>query len=91
MLLPEAVRIYLKEVEENKMLDQIQDNNINGPLRAAALRDYISAVRQDIAKERERTKKQSKRDAQEKMRLKMIQVKEAKMRALVGEEGKEPG
>lgn len=85
VLLPEAVRIYIKEVEDGKIKDRIQENNINGARRAAALRDYISAVRLDIATEREREKKQNKKDAQEKMRLKMIQLKEAKMRALIGD------
>ena len=86
VLLPEAARIYLKEKEENDLLFQIQENNINGNLRAAALRNYIKAVRQDIQVEREREKKQAKKNAQEKMRLKLIQLKEAKLRALAGDE-----
>ena len=84
LLLPQAVRIYLKEIEDAQILDQIQENSISGPRRAASLRDYIAVVRQDIATERERDKKQRGKDAQEKMRLKMIQLKEAKMRALTG-------
>ena len=43
VLLPEAVRIYLKEVQEQALADKIQENNIYGARRAASLRDYIAA------------------------------------------------
>jgi hypothetical protein len=43
VLLPEAVRIYLKEVQEQALADKIKDNNIYGASRAASLRDYIAA------------------------------------------------
>jgi hypothetical protein len=89
MLLPDAVRAVLADKKYWKNRDQIDDNRINGARRAAALRDYITAVRADILTERTREKKQKLKEAQEKMRLKMIQLKEAKIRALTEEESKD--
>ena len=86
VLLPHAIRDFLKEEDDLEVLDRVKDNQVNGPRRAAALRDYIKAVRDDIATERDRVKKARFREAQEKMRQKMIQLKEAKLRALTGED-----
>ena len=86
VLLPHAVREWHKEDDEELVAAKMRDNFINGPRRAAALKDYISAVREDIATERDRVKKARAREAQEKMRQKMIQLKEAKLRALTGED-----
>lgn len=89
MLLPDAVRAVFADKKYWRNRDQIDDNRINGARRAAALRDYITAVRADILTERTREKKQKLKEAQEKMRLKMIQLKEAKIRALTEEDSKD--
>ena len=89
MLLPDAVRAIFADKKYWRTRDQIDDNRINGARRAAALRDYITAVRADILTERTREKKQKLKEAQEKMRLKMIQLKEAKIRALTEEDSKD--
>jgi len=84
--LPHAVREWLKEDDEAMIRERVRDNYINGPLRAAALKDYIRAIREDLAAERDHIKKSRAREAQEKARQKAIQLKEAKLRALTGED-----
>lgn len=84
--LPHAIRDWLAEDDEAVIREKMRDNLINGPRRAAALKDYIKAIREDLAAERDRIKKSRAREAQEKARQKAIQLKEAKLRALTGED-----
>ena len=85
VLLPHAVREWHKEDDEQLVAAKMRDNFINGPRRAAALKDYISAVREDIATERDRQEGKS-QGSPRKDETEDDSTKEAKLRYLTGED-----
>ena len=80
------MRIYLQEKDDLEAAYIEDDAKLNGQLRGMQMQDYVNAVRTNLHNERTQEKKRKYIEAQQKMKEHQDKLREARIRALAGEQ-----